>query len=177
MKMKWTELLFSFKGRIQRLYFWITSLVVGVVAGMLNGTLEFAAQSTGNGAIDPDTNAFAPTGPYAVALVVVALVNMWISFALCVKRLHDRDRTGWWLVVQAVAILVAIIPLVVALTLQEEQRQPWYIASAVVGAAVFVFTLWLFVEIGILRGTKGPNGYGPDPLGDASSQTPSDAKL
>jgi uncharacterized membrane protein YhaH (DUF805 family) len=29
--MKWTELLFSFKGRIQRLYFWITSLVVGVV--------------------------------------------------------------------------------------------------------------------------------------------------
>jgi uncharacterized membrane protein YhaH (DUF805 family) len=102
---------------------------------------------------------------------------MWISFALCAKRLHDRDRTGWWLVVQAVAILVAIIPLVVALTLQEEQRQPWYIASAVVGAAVFAFTLWLFVEIGILRGTKGPNGYGPDPLGDASSQTPSDAKL
>jgi len=78
MKMKWTELLLSFKGRIQRLYFWITSLVVGVVAGMLNGTLEFAAQSTGNGAIDPDTNAFEPTGPYAVALVVVAIVNMWI---------------------------------------------------------------------------------------------------
>src|SRR6266511_1957009 len=57
---------------------------------MLNGTLEFSAQSTGNGAIDPDTNAFEPTGPYAVALVVVALVNMWISFALCAKRLHDR---------------------------------------------------------------------------------------
>jgi hypothetical protein len=59
MKMKWTELLFS----IQRIYFWITSLVVGVAAGMLNGALELAAQSTGNGAIDPDTNAFEPTGP------------------------------------------------------------------------------------------------------------------
>jgi uncharacterized membrane protein YhaH (DUF805 family) len=32
--------------------------------------------------------------------------------------------------------------------------------------------LWLFVEIGFLSGTKGPNRYGPDPLG-----TPEDEKV
>jgi len=26
-------------------------------------------------------------------------------------------------------------------------------------------SLWLLVELGILKGTQGPNRYGPDPLG------------
>ena len=45
--MDWTELLFSFKGRIQRLYWWITSLVVGAVAGMLTSSLEFGRNRSG----------------------------------------------------------------------------------------------------------------------------------
>ena len=28
-----------------------------------------------------------------------------------------------------------------------------------------VISVWLFVEIGFLRGTDGPNRFGPDPLG------------
>jgi uncharacterized membrane protein YhaH (DUF805 family) len=33
--------------------------------------------------------------------------------------------------------------------------------------------IWLFVEIGFLKGTQGPNRFGPDPLGAPQS----DAKL
>jgi uncharacterized membrane protein YhaH (DUF805 family) len=28
----------------------------------------------------------------------------------------------------------------------------------------FAITIWAFVELGCLRGTIGPNRYGPDPL-------------
>jgi uncharacterized membrane protein YhaH (DUF805 family) len=27
-----------------------------------------------------------------------------------------------------------------------------------------IIGIWFFVELGFLRGTPGPNGYGPDPL-------------
>ena len=34
--------------------------------------------------------------------------------------------------------------------------------------AIFIIVgLWFFVELGCLRGTVGPNQYGPDPLGSA----------
>ena len=171
--MSWTQLLFSFKGRIQRLYFWITSLVVAVVAGMASSTLELVAKSTGSGIINPDTDAFEPTGPYAVGLFVIAIANMWINFAVCVKRLHDRDRTGWWLAVQLLFLTIAIVSVVVAIMLPEEQRAAGYIAAGVAGTVAFAVSLWLFIEIGFLKGTQGPNRYGSDPLG----ATEADANL
>jgi uncharacterized membrane protein YhaH (DUF805 family) len=177
MKIKRTELLFSFKGRIQRLYFWITSVVVGVVAGMATTTFQFAAESFGMGEINPETNEFEPTGPFAIAIFAVALANMWINFALCVKRLHDRDRTGWWTVAQTILIVVAVLLFVVAITLPEGERTAGFVPAGIVGAAAVGLTFWLFVEIGCLRGTRGSNRYGPDPLDDATGQTPSDAKL
>jgi len=44
--MRLTELLFSFKGRIGRQYWWLTSLAVAFVAGMLNSLVEVANQLT-----------------------------------------------------------------------------------------------------------------------------------
>ena len=55
--------------------------MVGVVVGMATTTFQFAAQSYGMGEINPETNEFEPTGPFAIAMLVVALVNMWINFA------------------------------------------------------------------------------------------------
>ena len=125
------------------------------------------------GEINPEGNEFEPTGPLSIAMLAVALANMWINFALTIKRLHDRDRTGWWLGVMYLVIIVAVILGVVTLMQPEVQRES--LNPAAVGAviAASVLMLWLFVEIGFLKGTQGPNRYGPDPLG----QPQSDAKL
>ena len=64
------------------------------------------------------------------AYAELVLLN-WIGFALYIKRCHDRDRSGWYL-------LIALIP--------------------------FVGLLWIWIELGLLRGTVGPNRFGPDPL-------------
>jgi uncharacterized membrane protein YhaH (DUF805 family) len=81
------------------------------------------------------------------------LVAGWIGLAVVTKRLHDRDKSAWWL------ILFYFAPPI----LQGIGRRS--------GAAGFVLILiglgigiWAFVEIGCLRGTAGLNSYGPDPL-------------
>jgi uncharacterized membrane protein YhaH (DUF805 family) len=107
-------LLFSFNGRIGRLLFWggalihtiltvllfalvfvisdvnpmlfFTYWVFGVVALLLSGSL-------------PDLPAEANAEAFALAdaLALGALLIIgWISLALCVKRWHDRGKSGWW---------------------------------------------------------------------------------
>jgi uncharacterized membrane protein YhaH (DUF805 family) len=89
-------LLFSFKGRIQRLYWWVATIAVGAAAGILTTLFEYGARSSGKFMLNPGTNEIAPTGIYGVAVTAVGLANLWINLALSVKRLHDRDRTGAW---------------------------------------------------------------------------------
>ena len=38
-------------------------------------------------------------------------------------------------------------------------------AAYVLQLAAFAISIWALVELGFLRGTVGPNRYGPDPLG------------
>ena len=45
--MDWIWLLFSFKGRIQRLYWWLANLAVTLVVAMVGSTIEIVARSQG----------------------------------------------------------------------------------------------------------------------------------
>jgi uncharacterized membrane protein YhaH (DUF805 family) len=159
------QLLFRFQGRTPRLRWWIASIAVALMAGVVSSLLELAAKSSGSSILNPETNAFEPTGLFGVALFAVGLANVWINFALCAKRLHDRDRTAWWLAAQIVGLLLFATVLVIAISVPQEQAATWFVAAGAIGVIVFGLTLWLFVEMGFLRGTQGPNRFGPDPLG------------
>jgi uncharacterized membrane protein YhaH (DUF805 family) len=54
------------------------------------------------------------------------------GLAVSVRRLHDLDRTGWWLLI------------------------------ILTGIGLILLLIWF-----CLRGTTGPNRYGPDPLAAA----------
>ena len=164
-----TQLLFSFKGRINRKPWWLASLGAGFTASLLSAILEALARSSGETIVNPVTHQFEPTGIFGLAISLIALANAWIAFALSAKRLHDRDRTGWWLLWQLLVILLAVFLTVVAFAVPKEQGAVWY---ALAGAAVlvaFIISVWLFVQIGFLRGTQGPNRFGLDPLGPERS--------
>lgn len=152
---------------------WLASLAVGVIAGMTNSLIEVAAKVMGNGAIDPDTNEFEPTGVFLIGVLVIAAVNAWINYALCTKGLHDRERSGWWLVAQPGLLIVALAIAFAGFALPEAEQTPLLVAAVISGVVAIVFSIWLFVWLGFLKGTQGPNAYGPDPLG--AQQT--DAKL
>jgi uncharacterized membrane protein YhaH (DUF805 family) len=57
--------------------------------------------------------------------------------------------------------------------LPEAEQTPLLVAAVISGVVAIVFSIWLFVWLGFLKGTQGPNAYGPDSLG--AQQT--DAKL
>jgi uncharacterized membrane protein YhaH (DUF805 family) len=164
-------LLFSFKGRIQRLYWWVATIAAGAVAGILTTLLDYGARSSGNYVVDSGTNEIAPTGIYGAAVTAVGLANLWINLALSVKRLHDRDRTGAWVFLQILILFFAVLMIVIAIAAPGAgwaRTMVWPI-----GFVALVYSVWLFVELGFLRGTRGPNRFGPDPLGTQEA----DAKL
>jgi uncharacterized membrane protein YhaH (DUF805 family) len=41
----------------------------------------------------------------------------------------------------------------------------------ILGIVVGIFALYLLVVLGFLRGTPGPNQYGPDPVGGTATAT------
>jgi len=46
------------------------------------------------------------------------------------------------------------------------------LVSAIFGFASFAIGVWAFVELACLRGTVGPNAYGPDPIDPAAVRAP-----
>jgi uncharacterized membrane protein YhaH (DUF805 family) len=95
-------LLFSFRGRVNRAKFWLVALGIVVVdeiilLAVLVGKLAMARNPQ-------DT--YAPIGPLASIVLLAFLVFVtWISLAVAVKRFHDRDKTGWWILLVFVPVI------------------------------------------------------------------------
>lgn len=79
----------------------------------------------------------------------------WVFIATSVKRLHDRDRSGWWLV------LFFGVPLLYG-RFADDLGDSY--ALAALGLAAIVLYIWGLVELLFLKGTHESNRFGPDPL-------------
>jgi uncharacterized membrane protein YhaH (DUF805 family) len=148
-----SQLLFSFNGRLNRKPYWLTTLAM--IAIFLLAAIVVAIVAGGaaalSGSSSPD---LAGVGlGIILVLVIIYIPLLWIGLALGAKRLHDRNKTGWWL------LLFWILPGI----LQGVGEQIGT-AGLVLSIAAFAISIWGLVEIGFLRGTVGPNQYGPDPL-------------
>jgi uncharacterized membrane protein YhaH (DUF805 family) len=127
-------LLFSYQGRINRAKYWLAALVY-LIATMVIVGCAFIIPLVGM--------------VVAVAGYIAILAS---SIMIGIKRLHDRDKSGWWLVVFIGGpVLLGGFGLLV--------DDNWLVS--LLNAAI---TIWMIVELGCLRGTAGPNQYGPDPL-------------
>lgn len=127
---------FSFSGRINRKPYWLTVLAIYGVLIVL--ALLAALLSEVSGVL------ILILVPVFIALLVASLANG-------ARRLHDRGKSAWWL------LLFIGLPSVLTSAAQSD-------ANAVLALLSLPFSLWGFVEMGFLRGTVGPNRFGPDPL-------------
>jgi len=84
--------------------------------------------------------------------------------AVGVRRLHDTNRSGWWLLAPAVPYAIGVALIFPALMRGGGAANPFLsfgpamifmLIGFVLAIAIFIFTL--------LPGTKGPNRFGPDP--------------
>jgi len=160
------DLFFGFSGRINRGKYWLALVVwfviwvIAVLAFLLGGLAILGANVTDGSLPSPqDTEAFLHLiRDYGILFLIILtffIVTWFSALAIGVKRLHDRDRSGWW-------ILVFYFGPGVLAGLETSTEADF--ASLVLGLAAFVVSIWGLVELGFLRGTSGPNRFGPDPL-------------
>jgi uncharacterized membrane protein YhaH (DUF805 family) len=162
--MDWKWLFFSFEGRANRAKWWLSVLVFLVLSILIAFiVLPFLGLSVWE--VHPDaTRGF-------ISLVIM-IIFAWPVTAMTVKRLKDRDRPLWLAGVFWLPSILSIFADLLGLsnTTIEIGGQATMVPTTlglVVSLVSLVIAIWSLIELGCLRGTAGPNQYGPDPLGRA----------
>ena len=89
--MDWKNLFLSWEGRINRQPFWI-GMIILFVANALNGALF----------------------GYAILGTLIGFGLAYCGVCVCIKRCHDRGKSGWWcllLLVPVVNIIWVVVDL------------------------------------------------------------------
>ncbi|MDO5605919.1 MAG: DUF805 domain-containing protein [Paracoccus sp. (in: a-proteobacteria)] len=120
----------TFSGRSRRAEYWWFILFLNL-SGLTAAVLE-----------NPLTNARFGEGPLSLILSLVVLLP---SITVTVRRFHDVDRSGWWLLAPVALFPVAMISMSVGLVLA--------------GVLFLVFFVWT-----VMPSQSGTNRFGPSPL-------------
>ena len=122
---------FDVRGRATRHEYWFTVVPITLFMLLLWGILVVYTISA---RYDRDG---------IVALFVMCIIGTLICFSLLIpvniRRLHDRNMSGWFLLAFSLGSLVPFVNIFVSIT--------------------------QFIIMGCLDGTIGPNDFGPDPKG------------
>jgi uncharacterized membrane protein YhaH (DUF805 family) len=144
--MDYARLLFSFKGRINRARFLVVQLTLLALWFIVWVKLPLS---------------FAPQWePWVLSIAMI-----WINAATTVKRLHDRNRRGWW----AVAIFVVnrlsyvYYGLFFGSYFGVDISTAGQLLLVMVVVALSLLQTWVVIELFFMIGTDGPNRFGPDP--------------
>jgi uncharacterized membrane protein YhaH (DUF805 family) len=146
--MGWGQLFFSFDGRTNRARFWIA----GVIFAVIYAVMVLLDYVTDQSAIFQALNG------------MLGIVMLIACITVGVKRLHDRNKSGWYL------LLFYFVPCTLAAlsVLIDAFVEDSIIIATVLAFLAFGVGVWTFVEMGCLRGTVGVNRYGPDPVAPAT---------
>jgi len=149
---KFSNQIFSIRGRSNRAKFWLAYLVAC-------GQFVFAAVVIKVGGGPPSST------PILLVACAFGLLGIVLALLATIRRLHDRSRSGHWF------WLFCLLPGAMEAFANALAGQD--LTSRVLVAWIYLlaagFSIWGFVEIVCLPGTAGPNRYGPDPLQDKQS--------
>lgn len=170
----------GFEGRLNRQPFWIGAIILVVIGAILQFII---LQILGGGGII-DVQALMASGKTMQDIVdmlsAVATKSGWAGLitlivllypvaAISIKRRHDRGSSGIdiWVYLALALVLALIQALGLGMTTMEVGSivvpAPTMLLT-VIGLVAGIFAIYLLVVMGFLRGTPGPNQYGPDPL-------------
>jgi uncharacterized membrane protein YhaH (DUF805 family) len=134
----------EFSGRSRRMEYWSFMLLNFLVylvflALMMAGGFSIAAMTEMGGAA-PAAGPIFYIGAGLLGLYMLAILIP--SIAVVVRRLHDRDMSGWWYLGVIVASMIPVVGFIAGIA---------------------------FLVLMFLPGTPGPNRFGPDPKDPASA--------
>ena len=157
----------DFSGRSRRMEFWmwqvfqiLVYIAIIVVMMVLGGGAALMM-----GRADP-TSVMAAGGIVMILMLFYLLYCLAVivpSIAVAVRRLHDTDRTGWWILAPVAPYLVMVVAGgMVAASPDSASAAGVLVLISMVAVLVLALVLLVFY---FLDGTPGPNKYGPDPKG------------
>lgn len=136
---------FDFQGRSRRMEYWMFTLmnVIVVFALML---IIFGSTGLSSLAASGESDAEIVAGLFGgmgFLLLLWFLAVLIPSIAVTVRRLHDRDMSGWWYLGFIVAGMIPYVGVIASIAL---------------------------LIILCLPGTAGTNRFGPDPINPTSAE-------
>jgi len=161
----------EFSGRSSRAEFWWFTLFIFVIfivmwfllVGSMTGFIAAGAE--------PNESALQAMGGGMLIFGLFWLAILIPSIAVQVRRVHDGNRSGWWVggyyLLYLVYIAMSFTTMMSAVadsTAAAEPNMGMFGMTMVLGLGLFVYFIVLLV-FWILPGTPGDNRYGPDPYG------------
>ena len=146
-------LFLTFDGRLTRSRYWFA---IGLVSLANLGIVAAFSYAAGLTYADYEYGSRTVVVVHLIALTLL----FWPSMAVTIKRLHDRNTSGWW------GALLHVFGVFVFM--QAYFRKPFMVESqpdilTLLPPLVFaVLAAWLMVEL-LMPGTRGANRYGADP--------------
>lgn len=142
----------TWRGRLSRKGFWI-SVALFYLFSLLTVPLQAAVMVVqGQGSLGR---------VLGLSSMAFAAALGWFLLGAVVRRLHDRGRPAWWLLVFFGPFVSALI---VLSRFPISDNQLMVLAIAGLGVFTGPFLVWGMVEIAAVRGRKGANRFGDDPL-------------
>lgn len=162
--MDWTWYLFRFDGRINRAKYWLAGLIIvcwmlfmaGIVVALGARSFGFAVNDVFK-AVDPDTYRTLSRAdlPLVLAKLIGTPLFAWVFAATSIKRLHDRDKSAWWV------LPFFVLP---GLINQFVDRIGNDYIGFMLALISFVLATWGGIELLFFRGSRKTNRFGADPL-------------
>jgi uncharacterized membrane protein YhaH (DUF805 family) len=144
----WKALLLSFNGRANRATFWRFFLLYELI---ILFWVMFSRSGWAEG-------------------MLVAFAALLPGIPIGVKRLHDRGKSGWWLLLYYLApgalLWVGMSGPIEIMTLAPLLNPAELLLVGRSGPVAFLIILLniaALIELGLLRGKRGPNSYGEEP--------------
>lgn len=159
----------TFSGRAPRAEFWwfMLALVIFYFAFWL----LFVAIAGGSMAADadPGMGVMGMFGGLGLVFGLVWLALLIPIIAVQVRRMHDLDRSGWWIGIFYILYLLSIVVMfgsvgMAAAGTGEAPNMGTFGIAMILSVAYMIYAIVLLVFF-VLPGTKGPNRFGPDPYG------------
>jgi len=151
----------EFSGRSRRKEFWMYTLgvvilyVVMIVLFMVVGGSALLSMGSNPAGM---AGAVMSMGAFGVIFLLVWLALLLPTIAVTIRRLHDTDRSGWW--------LGALFGLAILMQVATRLSSAFYMILALAYLALAIVLLVIYC----LEGTKGPNRFGDDPKGAGSAE-------
>ena len=151
----------EFSGRSRRKEYWMFVLglfllyiVLFALLMILGGSALLSLGSNPAGM----AGAVMSLGAIGLIFLVVWLALLIPTIAVTIRRLHDTDRSGWW--------LGGLFGLAILMQVAARINGALYTILALAYLALAIALLVFYC----LEGTKGPNRFGDDPKGAGSAE-------